>query len=203
MIWEGRRPIRSDVLKIKSISIVVLVILALGVLGGPRALAQNQGRWGRRDADQAGQRNYPKGPGPHRGEWLRKNQNLPPAEQERVLRNDPGFRQLSPERQQQLVDRLRSFNNRPPEERQRILNRMETFEHLPQPERQRVRDLYGQMRYLPEDRRIAVREAARQLSGMDPAQRERMLNSPQFRRRFSPQEQDLVRGLSQLEPGQR
>jgi hypothetical protein len=101
------------------------------------------------------------------------------------------------------MDRLRNFNNRPPEERQRILNRMETFEHLPQPERQQVRNLYGQMRQLPENRRMAVGQAARQLSGMSPADRERVLNSLQFRRRFSPQEQDLVRGLAQLGPGQR
>ena len=205
MIWERRRrrPIRNDVLKIKSIAILAVASLALGVLGGPRALAQNQGRWGRRNAEQGSQRAYPKGPGPHRGEWLRKNQNLPPAEQERALRNDPGFRQLPPQRQDQLIDRLRNFNSRPPEERQRILNRMETFEHLPQPERQQVRNLYGQMRQLPEDRRMAVGQAARQLSGMSPADRERVLNSLQFRRRFSPREQDLVRGLAQLGPGQR
>jgi len=206
MIWDRRRrqPTRDDVLKIRSITMLALVALALGVAGGPRALAQNQGRWGRRSGDQGNQRNdRMRGPGPHRGEWLRKNQNLPPAAQERVLRNDPAFRQLPPQRQEQLIDRLRNFNNRPPEERQRILNRMETFEHLPQPERQQVRNLYGQMRELPDDRRIAVRQAVRQLGGMSPAERERMLNSPQFRRRFSPQEQDLVRGLAQLEPGQR
>jgi hypothetical protein len=191
------------VLKIKSIAMLTLIALTLGIEGGPRAFAQNQGRWGRRNADQGGQRSYPKGPGPHRGEWLRNHQNLPPAEQERVLRNDPGFRQLPPQRQDQLVDRLRNFNSRPPEERERILNRMRTVENLPQPERQRVRNLYGQMRELPDDRRMAVHQAARQLGAMSPAERERMLNSPQFRRRFSPQEQDLVRGLTRLEPGQR
>jgi uncharacterized protein DUF3106 len=188
------------VLKIRSIAILALAAFVLAVAGEPRALAQRQ------DKDRQekwGDRERMKGPGPHRGEWLRKNQNLPPAEQERALRNDPTFRQLAPERQEQLLDRLRNFNSRPPEQRQRILNRMETFEHLPAPERQRVRNLYGQMRDLPEDRRIAVHQAARQLGGMSPAERQRMMNSPQFRRRFSPQEQDLVRGLAQLEPGQR
>jgi len=208
MIWERRRrqPIRSDVLKIRSITTLALLALALGVAGVPRALAQDRrdGRWDRRNEDQGSQRGARiRGPGPHRGEWLRKNQSLPPQEQERALRNDPAFRQLPPERQEQLINRLRNFNNRPPEERQRILNRMETFEHLPQGERQQVRNLYGQMRELPDDRRMAVRQAARQLSGMSPGERERMLNSPQFRRRFSPQEQNLVRGLAQLEPGQR
>ena len=186
-----------NVLKIKSIAMLALAALALAMAGERRAQAQRQDKWG----EQHGQRM--KGPGPHRGEWLRNHQDQPLAEQERSLRNDPAFRQLPPERQEQLINRLRNFNNRPPEQRQRILERMETFEHLPPGQRQQVRNLYGQMRDLPEDRRMAVRQAARQLSGMSPAGRERMLNSPQFRRRFSPQEQDLVRGLAQLEPGQR
>ena len=190
-------------LKIKSIAILVLAVFALGVAGEPRALAQRQDRQDKDRREKWGDNQRMRGPGPHRGEWLRKNQNLPPAEQERALRNDPAFRQLPAERQEQLMNRLRNFNNRPPEQRQQILNRMETFEHLPQPERQRVRNLYGQMRDLPDDRRAAVHQAARQLGGMSPAERERMLNSPQFRRRFSPQEQNLVRGLAQLEPGQR
>lgn len=187
-------------LKLKSIAIVALAALALAVAGEPRALAQRQDK---DPQDRWGDHQRMKGPGPHRGEWLRKNQNLPPAEQERALRNDPSFRQLAPERQQQLVNRLRDFNSRPPEQRQRILDRMETFEHLPQGQRQQLRGLYGQMRELPDDRRTAVRQAARQLNGMNPAERERMLNSPQFQRRFSPQEQNLVRGLSELEPAQR
>lgn len=194
---------KDRVLKIRSIAILILAALALVVAGAPRALAQDQHekRWERRGGDQGGQRT--KGPGPHRGEWLRKNKDLPPQEQEKALRNDPAFKQLPPERQERLVERLRDFNSRPPEQRQRILDRMEAFEHLPQSQRQQVRSLYGQMRELPDDRRVAVRQAVRQLSGMSPAERERMLNSPQFQRRFSPQEQNLVRGLAQLEPGQR
>ncbi len=179
---------------------LVLAALALALGTNSRALAQNphNGRWGGRNQDHGGQ--GMQGPGPHRGEWLRQHQNQPLQEQERALRNDPSFRQLSPERQQQLVNRLRDFNSRPPEQRQRMLERMETFEHLPQPQRERLRSLYGEMRGLPESRRMAVRQAARQLGGMHPADRERLLHSPQFQRNFSPQEQNLVRGLVQLEP---
>jgi Protein of unknown function (DUF3106) len=209
-IWERRRGrrIRNHVRKSKSITILAVGALLLAISAGPCALAQNQGKWNQgkwnnRNMEAARPRGYPQGPGPHRGEWLRNNQHLPPAEQERALRNDPAFRQLPPDRQQRLVERLHDFNSRSPEERQRILDRMETFEHLPQPQRQQVRNLYGQMRELPQDRRMAVNQAARQLSGMSPAERERMLNSPQFRRRFSPQEQDLVRGFAQLEPAPR
>jgi len=110
---------------------LALAALTLVVGCAPQALAQPQERGG-----QNGQRL--KGPGPHRGEWLRKNQNLPPAEQEKALQNDPAFKQLPPEKQQQLLNRLRNFNSLPPEQRQRILDRMETFEHLPQGQRQQL-----------------------------------------------------------------
>ncbi len=178
-------------------SITMLLIAALmSAASAPRALAQHdhQGGWGGQHGDKM------KGPGPHRGEWLRKHQNQPPQEQERALQNDPGFKQLPPQKQQELMQRLRRFNNLPPEQRQRILERMETFEHLPPPERQRIRSLYGQMRELPDDRRTQVRQAARQLSDMDPGQRESVLNSPQFQQRFSNHERDLIRGLADLQP---
>jgi len=168
--------------------------------GEPRAYAQRQDK----DSQQRwGDHQHMKGPGPHRGEWLRQHQNQPPQEQERALRNDPSFRQLPPDRQQQLVDRLHDFNNRPPEQRQRMLDRMETFEHLPPGQRQQLRSMWGQMHDLPDDRRFAVRQAVRQMGGMTPAERDRWMNSPQFQRRFSPQEQNLVRGLADLEPAQR
>jgi len=154
---------------------------------------QSQGRGGYRQ------------PGIHGGDWLRQHQNLPPAEQQRALQNDPNFQKLPPERQQRLEQRLQRFNSLPPQQRERVLNRMETFEHLPPGEQQRIRGMYSQMRELPDDRRQEVRQAARRLRNMPPDARERVLNSPEFRNRFSDQEQGLVRGLSNLngpeEPG--
>jgi len=183
------------VLKIKSIAMLVLATLTLVVGCAPQALAWPQERGP----------NGPRlrGPGPHRGEWLRQHQNQSPAEQEKALRSDPAFKQLPPERQQQLLDRLRSFNSLPPEQRQKILDNMDAFGHLPQAQQQQWRILYGQMQSLPQDRRVAVRQAARRLRGMDPAERERVLSSPQFQQRFSAEEQNLVRGLAQFEPAQR
>jgi hypothetical protein len=174
---------------------LVLAAVALTVAGEPRALAQHQDN----DRQWRGRQRL-QGPGPHGGDWLRQHQGQPPQEQERALRNDPNFRQLPPERQQQLVNRLRDFNSRPPEQREQMLNRWETWEHLPQDKRQQLRSMWGQMRDLPDDRRFAVRQAARQMSGMNPAERDRWMNSPQFQRRFSPQEQNLVRGLADMEP---
>ena len=55
------------------------------------------------------------GPGPHKGDWLRKYFALPANQQEQKLEQDPAFRTLPPERQQHLLDRLRKFNSEPPQ----------------------------------------------------------------------------------------
>ena len=46
----------------------------------------------------------------HGGDWLRRYKDVPPAEQERALQNDPAFHRLSPEKQQQLRQRLQHFS---------------------------------------------------------------------------------------------
>ena len=140
----------------------------------------------------------PRRPGVHGGDWLRQHQGMSPEEQQRALHSDPNFQKLPAERQQKLEQRLQRFNSLPPQQRAQVLNRMETFEHLPAGEQQRIRTMYGQMRDLPDNRRQEVRQAARRLRGMPPEARERVLNSPDFKSRFSDQEQGLVRGLSNL-----
>ena len=91
------------------------------------------------------------GPGPHKGDWLRQNGTLTPAQQEKKLENDPLFRSLTPEKQQRLLDRLHVFNSMSPAKKQQVLNRMETYEHL-SPQQQRQADsLYQRYRGLPPD----------------------------------------------------
>ena len=46
------------------------------------------------------------GPGPHRGDWLRKYMALPPQQQERQLQQDPSFRSLPPDKQNHLLNRF-------------------------------------------------------------------------------------------------
>jgi hypothetical protein len=64
------------------------------------------------------------GPGPHKGDWLRKYFSLPANQQEQQLQQDPAFRTLTPDKQQHLLDRLRKFNSEPPQKKQQIFNRM-------------------------------------------------------------------------------
>jgi hypothetical protein len=141
--------------------------------------------------------NHPPGQG-HAGDWLRHYQALPPAERERALQNDPGFRRLPPERQQMLRQRLQHFSSLPPQQQQRMLNRMETWEHLTPGQKQEVRQLFGRMQQLPPDRRRMVSTAIRDLRAMPPGQREQIIDSNRFRSIFSPEERDIMRGAMRL-----
>jgi hypothetical protein len=51
---------------------------------------------------------------------------------------------------------------------------------------------------LPPDRRQAVNRAIRGMRGLTPEQRDRLINSVQYRNAFSPQERALLGGASRL-----
>jgi Protein of unknown function (DUF3106) len=134
----------------------------------------------------------------HVGDWLRRHKDLPPAEQERALENEPGFRHLPPERQQQLRDRLHHFSSLPPQQQQHILSNMDRWAHLTPEQKQQARQVYGQMQQLPPERRRMVNTAIRDLRAMPPVQREQIINSDHFKGMFSPQERDIMRGAARL-----
>lgn len=134
----------------------------------------------------------------HAGDWLRRYKDLPPAEQERELQNDPGFRRLPPQQQQQLRQRLQHFSNLPPQQQLRMLNRMETWEHLTPEQKQQARQVFGQIRQLPPDRQRMVNTAIHDLRSMPSDQRERVINSDRFKGIFSDQERDMMRGATRL-----
>ena len=141
------------------------------------------------------------GPGPHRGDWLRKYGNLPPSQQEQQLQHDPGFRRLPADKQNHLLDRLRNFNSQPPQKKAQILNRMETFEHMTPEQQANARNLFQQYHNLPEDQRNKVSQAYRRLRGMPPDARNQLLNSDEFRNNYTEEQRDLLRGMTDLNVG--
>jgi hypothetical protein len=134
----------------------------------------------------------------HAGDWLRRYKDLPPAEQERALQNDPAFRRLPPGQQQQLRQRLQHFSSLPPQQQLRMLNRMETWEHLTPEQKDQARQIFGQIRELPPARQRAVTTAIHDLRGMPPEQREQVINSDRFKGMFSDQEREMMRGATRL-----
>ena len=126
--------------------------------------------------------------------------DLPPKEQERVLKNDRRFRELPPERRQKIRENLLRWNELSPEQKAQVRRREQVYSHFSPQQRQNVREMYGKWRGLGPTERRRVRMALRRMRAMTPEERTQFLDSPQFSRRFSPEEQRIVRGLVRLFP---
>jgi DNA-directed RNA polymerase subunit F len=163
-------------------------VLAIGLLTIP-AFGQRGGRGGSPQR-QGGQQHRMQGP--HFGDWLRKNLNTPPEQQQKALESDPKFQKLPPERQERLKQRLQQFNSLPPEQQQRILDRMEKWEHMTPEQHQQARQLFDRMRALPADRRESIRQQIRALNGMTMEQRVKYMNSDQYKKQFNNDERDIM-----------
>ena len=172
---------------------VAMISLAL-VVGSPvPSLAQ-----GRRGNRAARKQQGARAPGHHAGEWLRQYKDMPPAQQQQALDNDPQFRNLPPERQQKLRDQLQRFSSLPQDRQQRILDRMETWEHLTPQQKEQAKQLFSQLKDLPPERRQMVQGAIDNLRNMPPDQRQQAIASDRFKNQFSEQERGLLNGISQL-----
>ncbi len=126
------------------------------------------------------------GPGPHRGDWLRKYMALPPHQQEQQLQNDPSFRSLSPDKQNHLLDRLRKFNSQPPEKKAQILNRMETFEHMTPEQQQSARQsILTGTAICRTIRRTRCHRLTAGCAACRPRRANELLNSDEYRNNFT------------------
>ena len=168
-------------------------------------VAGQQGQGKDAPRPQAQQRNNQKGQKqgqkPHRmGDWLREHKDMPLDQQEKLLENDPNFKNLSPQHQAELRDRLRKFNSLPPQQRERALNRMEFMASLTHEQREEIRNANQQLQSLPQDRRVMVHKALRHLRQMSPEERQQELQSDKFHNTFSVQEQGILKQLAAIQP---
>jgi hypothetical protein len=142
----------------------------------------------------------PKANQEHLAQWMDRHSNLPLADQQKALENEPGFRDLPPQTQQAMRNRLTQLNSMTPEQRRRILERTEEMERLTPPQRQQVRSALEQYRGLPEDRRRLVARAFRDLREMPQPQRQAIMSQDRFRSQFSDQERNTLSNLLAVEP---
>jgi Protein of unknown function (DUF3106) len=125
---------------------------------------------------------------------------LPPKEQERILKNNRRFQSLPPERQERIRENLKHWNQLSPDEKQQVRKREQVYSQLTPEQRQNVRQMSGDWRNLRPAERRRVRMALRRMRGMSAEERQKFLDSPEIRERFSPEEQNILRGLGQLFP---
>jgi Protein of unknown function (DUF3106) len=115
---------------------------------------------------------------------------MTPEQRERVLE------QLPPERQAQLRRTLEKLDSLPPAEKERIARQVQSANALP-PATQRIisQGIHG-MNSLPADRKPLVRKELLSLFNMEPEDRAARLNSADFKKAYSPDEQKILSDLS-------
>jgi Protein of unknown function (DUF3106) len=117
---------------------------------------------------------------------------MTPEQRERVLEK------LPPARQAQLRQHLAEFDSLPPAEQQRLIRGADKLASMP-PEREReIRQSWQAFQKLPQERRQAIRQVLNRMQTMPEAQRELIMNSDQFKSRFSPDEQRIIRDMSDI-----
>lgn len=119
---------------------------------------------------------------------------MPPEKRERVLEK------LSPQQQANLRKRLDNFDKLPAAERARLNQMWSTFNSLP-PEKQAVvtRQVLA-FNNLPEDRQKELKPVLQRLRLMPEDRRSVLLNSEDFKSRFSPAELQMLTDISQNYP---
>ncbi|MGO4885184.1 MAG: DUF3106 domain-containing protein [Bryobacteraceae bacterium] len=119
---------------------------------------------------------------------------MSPEERERELAK------LPPARARMIRQRIARYNKMNPEAQQALRERYQTFSQLPPDTQQVVRQRLGEFRHLPMERQTAVHRETVEMRKLPEAQRQARLNSDDFRSRYSPQEQQIIRDLSTYLP---
>jgi hypothetical protein len=143
-----------------------------------------------------------RGPGPNRAArpglplWMQRHQNLSPAQQQRELQNEEGFRALPPQEQQRELQELRRLQSMTPEQR----GRREALLGMTPQQRQQFTAAVGQFTALPPDRRVLVKRAFEALRRVPVPERQAAMSTYPPLRQLSPEERQTLVNLLFWEP---
>jgi hypothetical protein len=119
---------------------------------------------------------------------------MSPEARERALEKLPQQQQAN------IRKRLENFDKQTEEQKQRQLDRLNALWALPPDKRALVTEKIKAFNDLPDDRRAAVRGAYVRLSKETPEGRAEILARPQFQKRFSPEELQILSVLPEYWP---
>jgi hypothetical protein len=102
--------------------------------------------------------------------------------------------------QDALRKRLAAFDSLPAQEREHRLKLYEAISKLPKATQDLVNDRINEFQKLGQDRRVGIQRAYQLLSGKTEAERRAIVDSPEFKERFTPTEQRIVVDLVEYYP---
>jgi hypothetical protein len=130
---------------------------------------------------------------------------VPTAQVQRFLRLTPKEREIAIDKmpvasQDALRKRLAAFDSLPAQEREHRLKLYEAISKLPKATQDLVNDRINEFQKLGQDRRVGIQRAYQLLSGKTEAERRAIVDSPEFKERFTPTEQRIVVDLVEYYP---
>jgi len=128
------------------------------------------------------------------GAQMQRFLRLPPEERDRAIDKMPIAAQES------IRKRLAAWDSLPADERERQLKLYETVSALPKDKQDLVNERIGEFQKLGPERKLAIRRAYQFLSGKTEAARQAIVDSPEFKERFTPTEQRIVIDLVRYYP---
>jgi len=121
-------------------------------------------------------------------------QTMSPQDRQKALDRMP------PAKRKKFEERLQKFNELPAEQQQTLKTMYNRLHELPPGRQDAVRKSMNQFSEQPVERRHAIRQELRGISGLPEQDRAARMASPEFRSKFSPKEQDIIRDMSELLP---
>jgi len=120
--------------------------------------------------------------------------NMTPEEQERVLEK------ATPQQRERMLQALERWRAQPPAQREFVYRQYQSLSRLPVDKQVLVTRQMNAFNRLPDERRKPVRAELIRLLRMPPESRPERLSSEEFTRKYSPDEQQILKDLSTTLP---
>lgn len=189
---------------------VAAVSMGLGLLALPAFAADEKPKPPARPPAPKAQ---PKAPGPkaagQKGAQQGEQQQANPAAAEKQLdrllkmtpeQRDKALQNLPPAQRQRLNNQLNAVGKWPAAWQNHALARLERLRSLPPQRQNQVRQSLNQFQQAPEDRQEQMAQELRKLAPLQDDQRRELMNTEEFRNRYSPREQQIIGNLAEIEP---
>jgi hypothetical protein len=132
--------------------------------------------------------------GPASPKNLEKLAKLSPAERNKALSS------LPPGRRAQIEQKLNQYQKMPPQQRAKVLDQFQRLQTLPPQKQAQVRASLRSFATLPEPRHQLIQKQISQMKGLSDSDRRSLMNSEEFRSKFTPAEQQMIEDISLVAP---
>lgn len=132
--------------------------------------------------------------GPGSAEHLAKLLKLSPDQRNKALSS------LPPERRMQIEKRLSDYQKLPEPQRATALDRLRRMQSLPPQKQAQVRASLQKLTALPPPRHALVQKQINQMKALSDSDRSALVNSEEFRSKFTPAEQQMIEDIALVTP---